>query len=101
MTQVEVTTEPETITELETKLIDRIHKMSIVEQYRLLEFINKSFPETAEETPEPEMSPAERRQKIVEIMGRLAERGGIMPGVDILEWQREERKDRPLPGRED
>ena len=99
MTQLEI--EPETITELEATLIDRIHKMSIAAQCRLLEFINKSFPETAEETPEPEMSPAERRQKIVEIMGRLAERGGVMPGVDLVEWQREERKDRPLPGRED
>ncbi len=88
-------------TELEAILIDRIRKMSLVEQYRLLQFINETFPEIAEETPEPEMSPAERRQKIVEIMGRLADQGGIMPGVDILEWQREQRQDRPLPGRED
>jgi len=99
MTQLEI--EPETITELEAKLFDRIRKMSIAEQYRLLQLINKSFPETAEETPEPKMSPAERRQKIVEIMGRLAERGGVMPGVDLVEWQREQRQDRPLPGRED
>jgi len=99
MTQLEI--EPETITELEATLIDRIRKMSIDQQIKVLEFLDTSTPETAEETPEPEMSPAERRQKIVEIMGRLAERGGVMPGVDLVEWQREERKDRPLPGRED
>lgn len=101
MTQLEATTEPKVITELEAKLIDRIHKMSIVEQYRLLKLIDKSVPETVVEDPEPEMSPLERRQRLVEIVSSLADRGGVMPGVDLVEWQREQRQDRPLPGRED
>lgn len=91
----------ETTTELEAKLFDRIRKMSIVEQNRLLQLIDKSVPEKIDEEPEAEMSDLERRQRLVEIMKRLAARGGVMMGVDVVEWQREERKDRPLPGRED
>lgn len=94
-------TQLETITELEAKLLDRIRKMSIEQKHRLLHFINESFTETAEETPEPEMSSAERQRKAVQILQSIAASGGLMPGIDPLEWQREERKDRPLPGRED
>ena len=108
MTQAEVKTEPETITELEAKLIDRIRKMSIDQQMQVLELLDTSIPESMEETPETtveepelEISPLKRQQKAVEILQRLAASGGIMPGIDPLEWQREERKDRPLPGRED
>lgn len=95
MIQVEIKTE------LEEILIDRIRNMSIDQQKEALEFFDKSVPEKIAEEPEAEMSDLERRQKIVEIMRRLAARGGLMPGIDPLEWQREERKDRPLPGRED
>jgi len=91
----------ETTTELEEILIDRIRKMSIDQQMKVLDFFDRSFPETIAEDTETEMSPLERRKKIVEIMRRLAASGGLMPGIDPLEWQREERKDRPLPGRED
>lgn len=102
-------TQLEAITELEAKLIDRIRKMSIDQQRQVLEFINKSVPEAIEETPEtsgveepePEILSKKQQQKAVEILQRLAASGGIMPGIDPLEWQREERKDRPLPGRED
>jgi len=96
------------VTELEAKLFDRIRKMSIAKQCRLLQLIDKSAIETIEETPEtsvedpePEMSDLERRQRLVEIVSSLADRGGVMPGVDLVEWQREQRQDRPLPGRED
>ncbi len=105
MTQLEI--EPETITELEATLIDRIRKMSIVEQYRLLQLINKSVPELIEverepieKSPEPEISPLERQQKAVAILQDIANSGGLNID-DPVAWQREERKDRPLPGRED
>ncbi len=39
----------ETTTELEAKLFDRIRKMSIVEQNRLLQLIDKSVPEMIRE----------------------------------------------------
>lgn len=90
----------ETTTELEAKLFDRIRKMSIVEQNRLLQLIDKSVPETIREDVEPELSPLERRQRLIEIVSSLDDRGGVMPGVDLVAWQREQRQDRPLPGRE-
>lgn len=96
------------MTQLEAILVDRIRKMSIDQQMKVLEFLDNSMPasiketlETAVEEPEAEMSDLERRQRLVEIMRRIAARGGVMMGVDVVEWQREERKDRPLPGRED
>jgi hypothetical protein len=90
----------ETTTELEAKLFDRIRKMSIVEQNWLLQLIDKSVPETIREDVEPELSPLERRQRLIEIVSSLDDRGGVMPGVDLVAWQREQRQDRPLPGRE-
>ena len=57
-----------------------------------IEFLDTSIPEsikenseTAVEDPEPEISPLKRQQKAVEILQRLAEHGGIMPGIDPLE----------------
>ncbi len=88
------------VTELEAKLFDRIRKMSIVEQNWLLQLIDKSVPETIRENVEPELSPLERRQRLIEIVSSLDDRGGVMPGVDLVAWQREQRQDRPLPGRE-
>lgn len=91
----------ETTTEMEEILIDRIRNMSIEQQMKVLEFLDTSTPKKIVEEAETEMSSLERRQRLVEIMKRLAARGGVMMGVDVVEWQREERKDRPLPGRED
>lgn len=91
----------ETTTEMEEILIDRIRNMSIEQQIKVLEFLDTSTPKKIVEEAETEMSSLERRQRLVEIMKRLAARGGVMMGVDVVEWQREERKDRPLPGRED
>ena len=78
MTQLEVNTEPETITELEATLIHRIHKMSIDQQIKVLEFLDTSTPESIEETPEtavedpePEMSDLERRQQLRQLWKRL------------------------------
>ena len=91
----------ETTTEMEEILIDRLRNMSIEQQMKVLEFLDTSTPKKIVEEAETEMSSLERRQRLVEIMKRLAARGGVMMGVDVVEWQREERKDRPLPGRED
>jgi hypothetical protein len=38
--------------------------------------------------------------KAVEALNKLQELGGLQCFGDPAEWQREERKDRPLPGRE-
>ncbi len=39
-------------------------------------------------------------QKLMAILQRIADRGGIASIKDPVKWQREIRKDRPLPGRE-
>ena len=39
-------------------------------------------------------------KRAVEILKRIADRGGIRSIPDPVAWQREIRKDRPLPGRE-
>jgi hypothetical protein len=43
----------------------------------------------------------ERRRRILETLNALAARNAGAAFGDPLEWQRETRKDRPLPGRED
>jgi hypothetical protein len=42
----------------------------------------------------------ERRACALAALERLAARGGIRSIPDPVAWQREQRKDRPLPGRE-
>ncbi len=39
-------------------------------------------------------------QRAMAALERIAEKGGIQSIVDPVAWQREIRKDRPLPGRE-
>ena len=39
-------------------------------------------------------------KKAAEILKKIADRGGIKSIPDPVAWQREIRKDRPLPGRE-
>lgn len=39
-------------------------------------------------------------RKAMAALERIAENGGILSIVDPVAWQREIRKDRPLPGRE-
>ncbi len=101
-------TQIKTATELEEILFNRIRKMSIEQKMQVLEFFDTSILKTTESTPamvmedaEPGLSPLERRQRLVEIVSSLDDRGGVMPGVDLVAWQREQRQDRPLPGRED
>ena len=42
-----------------------------------------------------------RRERAMAALRRLAARGGIRSIPDPVAWQREQRKDRPLPGREE
>ena len=39
-------------------------------------------------------------KQAMEILQKIADRGGIQSILDPVAWQREIRKDRPLPGRE-
>lgn len=50
--------------------------------------------------PLPRMTPEERRRRISEALQKLAEMNAFADITDPVEWQREIRKDRPLPGRE-
>lgn len=43
----------------------------------------------------------ERRQRALAALERIAARGGIRSIPDPVAWQCEQRKDRPLPGREE
>ncbi len=43
----------------------------------------------------------ERRARAMAALGRLAARGGIRSIPDPVAWQREQRKDCPLPGRKE
>jgi hypothetical protein len=53
-------------------------------------------------SPAPDVDDATRRQRILEALNALAARGTYAADVtDPVEWQREIRKDRPLPGREE
>lgn len=42
-----------------------------------------------------------RRARALAALERLAARGGIRSIPDPVAWQREQRKDRPLPGRDE
>lgn len=95
------------MTQIETILVDRIRKMSIDQQMQVLELLDKSVPEPIEVEREPikeisetELLPIERQQKAVAILQDIANSGGLNID-DPVAWQREQRQDRPLPGRED
>ncbi|HET8837795.1 MAG TPA: hypothetical protein VFM82_02250 [Flavobacteriaceae bacterium] len=46
------------------------------------------------------MSQGERSEKLYQLMEEMA-KNNVFAGIeDPVEWQREQRKDRPLPGRE-
>ncbi|HET6575813.1 MAG TPA: hypothetical protein VFG68_19585 [Fimbriiglobus sp.] len=50
--------------------------------------------------PAPVMSREERGKRMAAALERLAARGGVASIPDPLAWEREQREDRPLPGRE-
>jgi hypothetical protein len=47
------------------------------------------------------LSPQLRRQRIVEILEKIATNNAFAEISDPVEWQRELRQDRPLPGRDE
>jgi len=42
----------------------------------------------------------DRGKRMAAILGRIAARGGVAGITDPSKWEREQREDRPLPGRE-
>ncbi len=48
----------------------------------------------------PRQTPEPNGRRAMAALGRIADKGGIRSIVDPVAWQREIRKDRPLPGRE-
>ena len=55
---------------------------------------------TVDEAEEPSEAEA-RRHEAVDALERIARRGGIKSIPDPVAWQREVRRDRVLPGREE
>lgn len=51
--------------------------------------------------PELEITPDERRRRVADTLAKLAEIGAFAEIDDPVEWQREVRRDRPLPGRQE
>jgi hypothetical protein len=51
--------------------------------------------------PETEEARSERGRRMAEALERLAARNAFAEIEDPVEWQRDIRKDRPLPGREE
>jgi hypothetical protein len=51
--------------------------------------------------PELEINLDERRRRVADALAKLAESGAFKGIADPVEWQREIRRDGPLPGRED
>lgn len=45
------------------------------------------------------LADVERGRRMADALGRLAARGGLAEIGDASDWQREQRQDRPLPGR--
>lgn len=55
----------------------------------------------AEKPPTVPVMTPEARKQAGEILRRIAERGKFAPEItDVVAWQREVRRDRPMPGRE-
>ena len=54
-----------------------------------------------EPNPSPRTLPESDGAAAAAILAEIAARGGLTEFGDPLEWQREVRKDRPLPGRDD
>lgn len=51
--------------------------------------------------PSPPVIPPSNPTAVAEALDKIAKMGGIHSFGDPLEWQRDVRKDRPLPGRDD
>lgn len=47
-----------------------------------------------------EIEQNERSERLYQIMSEASKRGTVFENIDVLAWQKEQRKDRPLPFRE-
>lgn len=66
------------------------------DRQRRTEYVRALVGEIRYSSPEEE----ERARRRVEALEQLAAMGGIQSIPDPVAWQKEQRKDRPLPGRE-
>lgn len=67
-------------------------------EYLLIGLLEYMEPETAADSGSEDAD--RRREQGMAALSRIAARGGIAGISDPLAWQREQRADRPLPGRE-
>ena len=82
---------------LEAEILDRLKELSIADWKQVLQFLDA----LAIEARKRAIPPEERRKRLADLARKIAERGTAFADVDPVEWQREQRKDRPLPGREE
>ena len=65
-----------------------------------LEHLIEELLECVEPEAAPPANEEHKRQLALAALNRIASRGGIAGIEDPVGWQREQRSDRPLPGRE-
>ncbi|HLR27021.1 MAG TPA: hypothetical protein VK112_14240 [Fodinibius sp.] len=66
----------------------------------IINHLMESSLEASEANPLSKEASRRRGRRMVEVLKKIAKSGGISSIEDPSEWQREQRTDRPLPGRE-
>ena len=79
------------------QILNQIKTLPPEKQMEVLDFIN--FLHQKEQAARSTAGDEERRKRIKESLQTLAEMGTFADIEDPVEWQRQIRKDRPLPGR--
>lgn len=69
-------------------------------QLEVLHYLQFLREKTARTEQIDEIEPNERSERLYRIMSEAAKRGTVFENMDVLAWQKEQRKDRPLPFRE-
>jgi hypothetical protein len=87
------------MTAITQQILDDVAELPEQMQAEVLNFVHFLKQKTAKK---PAVSNMINGEIIAEIMNRIAARGNAFSDIqDPVEWQRNIRKDRPLPGRED
>ena len=81
----------EPATKLFQAIADCLKELSIADRERVLQFVE----ELASEARQRAMPPEVRRERLAALMQQMADRGTAFADVDPVEWQQEQRKDRP------
>ena len=69
------------------------------DDHDIIDHLMEASPEASEGNPLSKEASNRRGRRMVEVLNRFAESGGISSIEDPSQWQREQRTDRPLPGR--